>query len=214
MSTMSPEAAASFFSFLESATRVAQSLPRTENSTGHPRWPAKPCWERSWTEARIPGYDPSSLRQTADSWLWVILRWFGGTSVTGMLPPPGLTLAITLATSGWLSKYFSARCASALVSSKLDPTTADSRTARRLWSCDGTNSCLMSVAVYPAAPKTTTPAPSTSQGHLSARSRARAYPLDRAENALSAIRPKRPRGSWDRRSIGAQRAGASVMAST
>ena len=37
------------------AMSLSQFGPRTENSIGKPRWAVKPCWERSWMTARMPG---------------------------------------------------------------------------------------------------------------------------------------------------------------
>ena len=41
----------------------SQFEPRTENSTGNPRWAVRPCWERSWMTARMPGMAFSSRRR-------------------------------------------------------------------------------------------------------------------------------------------------------
>ena len=47
------------------STSWSQSGPRTENSTGKPRWAVKPGCERSCTTARTPGYGVQLLAQDA-----------------------------------------------------------------------------------------------------------------------------------------------------
>ena len=59
------------------ATSSSQFEPRTENSTGKPRWAVKPCWERSWMTARSPGMEFSSRRRTAENSAWLSFRSLG-----------------------------------------------------------------------------------------------------------------------------------------
>ena len=59
----------------------SQFAPRTENSIGKPRWAVRPCWERSWMTARMPGMEFSSRRRMAPSSLTPRSRFLAGTRV-------------------------------------------------------------------------------------------------------------------------------------
>ena len=49
------------------ATSLSQSGPRTENSTGNPRWAVNPDWDMSWITARMPGMALRSRRNCAEN---------------------------------------------------------------------------------------------------------------------------------------------------
>jgi hypothetical protein len=122
---------------VETSTSLSQSGPRTDRSMGKPRAAEKPCCDRSWTTARRPGYEFSSLRSTAWKAAW-LMRSPGGFKVSIsrpelMLPPRKLpTTAKVRATSGRDMQKASARLSSLSVSWMLLPTAVCRRTLRRL----------------------------------------------------------------------------------
>jgi hypothetical protein len=115
------------------------------------------------------------LRRTPANSFCDSLRSFGSFKVMKMTPvltpvppkPPATANART--TSGRLLTNVSARCINRSLSSKLEPTADCSRTKRRLWSCDGTNSPGNPRSANTESTSTLAAPTSTSSGRRSAR---------------------------------------------
>ena len=173
MSTPRPLFSRSVWIFSDQVISVFQSSPRMVNSIGLPLLPAKPCCDRSWTATLMPAICDSSRRIVSEIWVCVIDRWPGSTIVSDSDELPMLTVVCTPVISGCFARMSSAFCVSRSVSVMSAPIDVRTDTCRRLWSCDGTISCLSCVIVQYAPPISPTAMSSTSTGTLSATSSVR-----------------------------------------